>query len=286
MALEGVDFSFDRMSAATAAQNGLSFVGRYLSTTGAKKNLTASEKDEFLTNGLDLVVVFEEGAGQALKGKAQGAADAQVADDQLNNLGLRGSPVHFAVDVDVTPGQLSQVQAYFDGVASIIPVERIGIYGGIRVVSFALDNDLATYGWQTVSWSQGQVEPRAHLLQYQINTVLADVHVDRNRTVSSDFDFGQVHPVPPPEVTGVSPTGGDPAGGTTVVITGSGFLDATDVGFGVTDAADMSIDSDTQITAVSPPGAGTVDILVTTLGGSSQITPADQFSYGTAFPVP
>jgi hypothetical protein len=286
MTLEGVDFSFDRMSAATAAKNGLSFVGRYLSTTGVKKNLTASEKDDFLTNGLGLFVVFEEGAGQALKGNDQGSADAKVADDQLNKLGLRGSPVYFAVDIDVTPGQLPQVQDYFDGVASIIPVERIGIYGGIRVISFALDNNMATYGWQTVSWSKGKVEPRAHLLQYQIDTIVAGVHVDRDRTLNSDTDFGQVHPVPPPQVTGVLPTGGDPAGGTTVVITGSGFLDATDVSFGVTDAADMGINSDTQITAVSPPGAGTVDIVVTTLGGASQTTPADQFSYGTASHVP
>jgi len=84
---------------------------------------------------------------------------------------------------------------------------------------------------------------------------------------------------PGPLVTGISPTMGSSAGGDTVVITGSGFTGATTVGFDVTSAADMTVDSDTQITAISPAGTGTVDITVTTPDGTSPASSADQFTY-------
>src|SRR5581483_9294508 len=82
-----------------------------------------------------------------------------------------------------------------------------------------------------------------------------------------------------PIVTGIDPSSGDPAGGTSVVISGSGFSGATDVGFGAADAADMSVDSDSQITAVSPAGSGTVDVTVITPAGTSETSAADQFTY-------
>lgn len=64
-----------------------------------------------------------------------------------------------------------------------------------------------------------------------------------------------------------------------MVITGVGFMGATDVGFGATSAANMTVDSDTQITATIPAGTGTVDITVTTPVGTFAATPADQFMF-------
>ena len=83
----------------------------------------------------------------------------------------------------------------------------------------------------------------------------------------------------PPQVTGVLPATGSEAGGDQVTVTGSGFTGATDVGFGVTSAAAISVDADTQITATSPAGTGTVDITVTTPDGTSPTSSDDQFSY-------
>lgn len=84
-----------------------------------------------------------------------------------------------------------------------------------------------------------------------------------------------------PAVTGVTPAGGSAGGGDAVVLTGTGFTGATDVGFGVTGATAFSVDSDTQITVTSPPatGLGTVDVTVTGPGGTSLVSPADQFTY-------
>ena len=89
-----------------------------------------------------------------------------------------------------------------------------------------------------------------------------------------------------PTVTGISPTSGPLGGGTSVAITGTGFTGATAVNFGSTAATSFTINSDTSITAVSPAGsAGTVDITVTTTGGTSATGSADQFTYAapTAF---
>ena len=82
-----------------------------------------------------------------------------------------------------------------------------------------------------------------------------------------------------PVVTGVSPSTGLTTGGTSVRVTGQGFTGATGVHFGTASAA-MTVNSDTQITATSPAGAGSVDVTVTIPAGTSAISrPADQFTY-------
>ncbi|WFT91393.1 IPT/TIG domain-containing protein [Bradyrhizobium barranii] len=83
----------------------------------------------------------------------------------------------------------------------------------------------------------------------------------------------------PPSITSISPTGGPLGGGTIVTITGANLSGATAVTFGATAAAGFTVNSATQITATSPAGAGTVDIRVTTVGGTSAMSAADQFSY-------
>ena len=64
----------------------------------------------------------------------------------------------------------------------------------------------------------------------------------------------------------MSPTAGPLGGGTLVTITGTGFTGATAVDFGTTPATDLTVVSDTTITADSPAGTGTVDVTVTTPG--------------------
>ena len=84
-----------------------------------------------------------------------------------------------------------------------------------------------------------------------------------------------------PTVSGVGPSTGTTAGGTAVTITGSGFTGATKVAFGSTAATTFTVVSNTEITAVAPPGsAGEVDVTVTTPHGTSDTAAAaDQFTY-------
>lgn len=87
--------------------------------------------------------------------------------------------------------------------------------------------------------------------------------------------------VPLPVVSGISPSSGSTFGGTSVTITGSNFTGFTAVKFGLTDAVGSYAESDTRITAISPPGAAGLiaDITVVSLGGTSVISPAGQFTY-------
>jgi hypothetical protein len=81
-------------------------------------------------------------------------------------------------------------------------------------------------------------------------------------------------------IMSVSPASGPAAGGTQVVITGTGLGSAAAVVFGTT-GADFTQVSDTQIDAVAPPGTGTQDIrVVTPFGGTTPTTTADEFHYG------
>lgn len=90
-------------------------------------------------------------------------------------------------------------------------------------------------------------------------------------------------PGPEPIVTRVSPGTGPIGGGTTVVITGAGFTGALGVKFGGTHALNYNVNDSTQITATAPSGSvGTVDVTVTTSGGTSATSSADQFTYVAA----
>ncbi len=72
-----------------------------------------------------------------------------------------------------------------------------------------------------------------------------------------------------PTLTAVSPSQGPSSGGTTVILTGTGFSGATAVTFGGTPASAYTVNSPTQITAVTPAGTGSVPVTVTGPGGIS-----------------
>jgi IPT/TIG domain/PASTA domain len=90
---------------------------------------------------------------------------------------------------------------------------------------------------------------------------------------------------PLPGISSLSPASGPTAGGTSVTIAGHDFTGATEVSFGSVPATSFTVDSDTQITAVSPRGSrGEVDVGVKNPGQSPAVA-ADTFTY-TACVVP
>ena len=93
-------------------------------------------------------------------------------------------------------------------------------------------------------------------------------------TVSVSFSCGV-----PPTVTSLSVNQGPETGGTSVVITGTDFTNVTAVTFGGAPANGYSVDSPTQITATAPAGAGVVNVRVSTGGGTSTTSAANQFTY-------
>jgi PKD repeat protein len=88
---------------------------------------------------------------------------------------------------------------------------------------------------------------------------------------------------PAPTFASVSPATGSTAGGTLVIITGSGFTGTTAVTFGDVEAASFQVVSSTSISAVTPAGtAGSANVVITTPGGTT--TGTGVFTY-TAIPT-
>lgn len=91
-----------------------------------------------------------------------------------------------------------------------------------------------------------------------------------------------------PQLSSVQPSSGAAAGGTTVTLTGGvfpsngGLPGPVSVRFGATPATNVSCNDDGgSCTAVSPPGSGTVQVTITTPGGTSSGQP---FTYAAAAP--
>jgi hypothetical protein len=86
--------------------------------------------------------------------------------------------------------------------------DRTGIYGGYYPVKRALDAGKATWAWQTIAWSGGQWDPRAHIRQ-GLTVTVGGCQVDVND--SRHPDYGQwprpvpVPPPPPPPPPGPGP---------------------------------------------------------------------------------
>lgn len=82
-----------------------------------------------------------------------------------------------------------------------------------------------------------------------------------------------------PTITGVSPAKGPVAGGTTLTLTGTGFLPGTTVTIGGKPALEVTVVSGATITLRTPQAsAGPVDIVVTRTDGRS-VTKAGAFTY-------
>ena len=94
-------------------------------------------------------------------------------------------------------------------------------------------------------------------------------------SVNNEYTYQAV-----PTLAKVSPAAGPAAGGTMVIITGTGFTNVASVLFDTTAATNVTVDSSTQITVMAPPGSGTVDITVITPGGTSALSSRDKYTYG------
>ena len=83
-----------------------------------------------------------------------------------------------------------------------------------------------------------------------------------------------------PAITSVTPSTGSTAGGTTVTISGSGFTAVKSVRFGSAAGSGVKVVSAGDLTVTTAAGtAGTVDVRVTTAGGTSPVSTADRYTF-------
>jgi hypothetical protein len=139
------------------------------------------------------------------------------------------------------------------------------VFGSTEATSFTVDSDT-----QINTTSPAGV----------VGTVDVTVTTPQGTSATSTADQFTYLPSSAPAITGVSPTSGPVAGGTIVIINGTGFTGATGIHFGTTPVTSFTVNSDTRITTTSPAGsAGTVHVTVTTPQGTSAPSNADQFTY-------
>jgi hypothetical protein len=203
VALLGLDYAGGRPGGATIAAAGYGFVVRYLSSGGASlpgKLLTPEEYADLQAHGVRIVANWETTADRMKSGFAAGAADARAALAQLQKIGHPADrPVYFSCDFDATPADQAAINDYLHGAASVIGVERVGIYGGYWPVKRALDAGAARWAWQTGAWSGGNIDPRIHIYQRIGFVTVGGVQCDVNEARKDDF--GQ-HPVPTKQTKG------------------------------------------------------------------------------------
>lgn len=189
MAHIGIDYAFSKPSPNAIKAAGYTFVCRYLGGS-ASKDLTATEAKALIAAGIDIVCNWEASASAALGGHAQGVKDATAALKQATACGMpSGRPIYFSVDFDASPAQQAVINAYMDGVASVLGLARTGAYGGYWVISRLFNAKKITWGWQTYAWSGGHWDSRAHIRQIRNGITVggADCDEDQAQTV----DFGQ-----------------------------------------------------------------------------------------------
>ncbi|RKP59156.1 autotransporter domain-containing protein [Pararobbsia silviterrae] len=109
-----------------------------------------------------------------------------------------------------------------------------------------------------------------------------DITVTSGGITSATTAADQYTYVAAPSVSSLLETSGPASGGTQVIIYGSNFVNATAVNFGATAAPSFMVLSGTSMSAMAPPGTGTVNVTVTTPGGTSAVNGLDQYTYLSA----
>ncbi len=237
--------------------------------------------------------------GEALSGATQvlfGSTPATgLTDDSFGEVTVTAPPGTGTVDVTVTtPGGTSSPSTTdrytyvpLPTVTGVTPTTgSIGGFTTVRVTGTAFTGPLTVdFGTQasrivTVlsSTALTAVAPAG-----SAGTVGVTVTTSAGTSVTTPAD--QFTYVAPPTVTGVNPASGPATGGTSVTITGSGFVAGTMVRVGNLPASGVVVDAPTQITATTPPGNGVADVTVTTPYGTSPTSSADHFTY-TPAPAP
>ena len=145
-------------------------------------------------------------------------------------------------------------------------------FAGAKEVKFG---SVAAKGFTVVSATSITVESPAEVSAGIVNVVVTTVGGKSAVSSADDFTY-----VAAPTVTKVAPVEGPAAGGTKVTITGTHFAGAKEVKFGSVSATNVVVVAGGSITATAPAGtAGPVDVTVTTVGGTSALSSADQYTY-------
>lgn len=185
---QGCDYAFSHPNPAGLAAAGLEFAMRYVGPGTDDKHLHVDERDQIWAAGLSICLLGEGTANGALGGFPVGVAHAQSSLAGARTVGAPDTvPIYFAVDFDVTEAQWPTCAAYLNGAATVLGAGRVGVYGGIRAMQWALRDRVARWFFQTYAWSYGRWFTGNHVEQYQNDVNLAGGVVDLCRARQNNF---------------------------------------------------------------------------------------------------
>jgi len=206
---------------------------------------------------------------------ASGTVDVQVS----NPIGTSptGSPDQFTYNAGSAPSvtSLSTTSGYTSG-NTAVTINGTGFnsatavnFGSEAAAFFCVLSSTQILAYSPPSTSTGTMD--------------VTVTTPSGTSSTSSADHFTYNAIPVPTVTSVSPTVASSGGGSVVTIIGTGFTTATEVDFGTVTVESLTLNSDTSITVTAPPqSAGTVDVTVTSAGGTSAVASGDRFTYVAA----
>ena len=153
----GVDVYSTNGNSATlnALVNGAEeFVGRYYTSLGTGKQLTASERDAIHARGLKIVSIYQDSNNEKSDFNAEsGASNAASAYAHAINLGQpANTAIYFAVDGDINGDLSTSILPYFNAVKNYFAAQsvpyKVGVYGSGYVCNLVKQQ----YGYATYSF--------------------------------------------------------------------------------------------------------------------------------------
>ena len=268
---QGVDYSVNSPNLSALKAAGYGFVIRYVSAAGNAKNITSSEVQALQAAGLGIIVVFESTANEMQNGYSAGVADANTA---VTTATAAGAPAnffcYFACDFDAQPSDQTAINAYLDGAASVLGVQRVGFYGGYTPLKNVLDAGKAAKGWQTTAWSHGNIDPRISLYQYLYSQTSAGGSYDIDEGFGSDLGQWSATPIDttPPALTISSPANNATVTSASLAVSGM----ASDSGLGNNGVSSVTVNG-IGATGGTATGSGTAtwNAMVTLVSGANTI---------------
>jgi hypothetical protein len=189
----GIDFAGGIPSSSSILQQGHSFVVRYTTDGGPDlpgKLLYQGELLERFASNVSTCLIMEKTKDRMLAGFPAGLVDAREANDWAQRIGFPlWRPIYFAADWDATVAQQALIDQYLIGVASVIGLERVGVYGGFYIIKRCALNGTAKWFWQTSAWSGSQQWEGNHIFQTSQQERIDGTPCDIN--IAKQEDFGQ-----------------------------------------------------------------------------------------------
>lgn len=197
MTTPGVDYAGAHPAPAQLKAAGMRFACRYAGPGGTWKHAGKSEIDALRAAGIAIVANAEGAADGLLGGDVAGRSWAIDAEQAWADLGMPPArPIYFSVDFNANATHWARLDDAFRGIAKVIPLARIGVYGGYGTIAHFAQNGLARWFWQTYAWSGGVWHARTHIHQTRNHVTLGSGIVDFDTAMTADYGQWGVATVP------------------------------------------------------------------------------------------